>query len=114
MFYGFTCGVYLLQIAIVFNTNAFAWIILHMTDKFEDSAAIIERLTSSYGVTSQRALASSLDVPPNNVSSWVQRNSVPGSAVIKCALDTGADLRWLMTGKFENSNFEVGKSKMSG
>uniref|UniRef100_UPI0035C72C29 helix-turn-helix domain-containing protein n=1 Tax=Serratia quinivorans TaxID=137545 RepID=UPI0035C72C29 len=85
-----------------------------MTDKFEDSAAIIERLTSSYGVTSQRALASSLDVPPNNVSSWVQRNSVPGSAVIKCALDTGADLRWLMTGKFENSNFEVGKSKMSG
>uniref|UniRef100_UPI0035C756FF phage repressor protein CI n=2 Tax=Serratia quinivorans TaxID=137545 RepID=UPI0035C756FF len=98
----------------MFNVNAFAWAILHMTDKFEDSAAIIERLTSSYGVTSQRALASSLDVPPNNVSSWVQRNSVPGSAVIKCALDTGADLRWLMTGKFENSNFEVGKSKMSG
>ncbi|CAI1677840.1 Bacteriophage CI repressor helix-turn-helix domain [Serratia liquefaciens] len=85
-----------------------------MTDKSEDSAAIIERLVSSYGVTSQRALASSLGVPPNNVSSWVQRNSVPGSAVIKCALDTGADLRWLMTGKFENSNFEVGKSKMSG
>lgn len=85
-----------------------------MTDKSEDSAAIIERLVSSYGVTSQRALASSLGVPPNNVSSWVQRNSVPGSAVIKCALDTGADLRWLMTGKFENSNFEVGKSKVSG
>ncbi len=85
-----------------------------MTDKSEDSAAIIERLVSSYGVTSQRALASSLGVPPNNVSSWVQRNSVPGSAVIKCALDTGADLRWLMTGRFENSNFEVGKSKMSG
>ena len=85
-----------------------------MTDKSEDSAAIIERLVSSYGVTSQRALASSLGVPTNNVSSWVQRNSVPGSAVIKCALDTGADLRWLMTGKFENSNFEIGKSKMSG
>ncbi|AYM90750.1 phage repressor protein CI [Serratia sp. 3ACOL1] len=85
-----------------------------MTDKSEDSAAIIERLVSSYGVTSQRALASSLGVPPNNVSSWAQRNSVPGSAVIKCALDTGADLRWLMTGKFENSNFEVGKSKITG
>lgn len=85
-----------------------------MTDKSEDSAAIIERITSSYGVASQRALASSLGVPPNNVSSWVQRNSVPGSAVIKCALDTGADLRWLMTGKFENSNFEVGKTKISG
>jgi hypothetical protein len=85
-----------------------------MTDKSEDSAAIIERLVSSYGVTSQRALASSLGVPPNNVSSWAQRNSVPGSAVIKCALDTGADLRWLMTGKFENSNFEVAKNKVSG
>ncbi|BEM57475.1 hypothetical protein SME22J_13360 [Serratia marcescens] len=85
-----------------------------MTDKSEDSAAIIERLISSYGVSSQRALASSLGVPPNNVSSWAQRNSVPGSAVIKCALDTGADLRWLMTGEFENSNFEIGKSKVSG
>ncbi|CAI1716650.1 MULTISPECIES: phage repressor protein CI [Serratia] len=85
-----------------------------MTDKSEDSAAIIERLISSYGVSSQRALANSLGVPPNNVSSWAQRNSVPGSAVIKCALDTGADLRWLMTGKFENSNFEIGKSKFSG
>ncbi|MHA0852000.1 helix-turn-helix domain-containing protein [Serratia nematodiphila] len=83
-----------------------------MTDRSEDSAAIIERLISSYGVSSQRALASSFCVPPNNVSSWAQRNCVPGSAV-KCALDTGANLRWLMMSKFENSNFEIGKSKVS-
>jgi hypothetical protein len=67
----------------------------------KDSAAhIVERLSSSYGVTSQRALASCLDVPSNNVSAWVQRKSVPGNAIIKCALDTGADLRWLVTGEF--------------
>lgn len=67
----------------------------------KDSAAhIVERLSSSYGVTSQRALASCLDVPSNNVSAWVQRKSVPGNAIIKCALDTGADLKWLVTGEF--------------
>lgn len=85
-----------------------------MTDKSEDSAAIVERLSSAYGVTSQRALAKSLDLPPNNVSSWIQRGSVPGNAIIKCALDTGADLRWLVTGKFENANIEIGKSKIDG
>jgi len=73
----------------------------------KDSAAhIVERLSSSYGVTSQRALASCLDVPSNNVSAWVQRKSVPGNAIIKCALDTGADLKWLVTGEFAFSKNE--------
>lgn len=71
----------------------------------KDSAAhIVERLSSSYGVTSQRALASCLEVPSNNVSAWVQRKSVPGNAIIKCALDTGADLKWLVSGEFANAN----------
>lgn len=76
----------------------------------KDSAAhIVERLSSSYGVTSQRALASCLDVPSNNVSAWVQRKSVPGNAIIKCALDTGADLKWLVTGEFAFSKNECHK-----
>lgn len=76
----------------------------------KDSAAhIVERLSSSYGVTSQRALASCLDVPSNNVSAWVQRKSVPGNAIIKCALDTGADLKWLVTGEFAFSKIRSHK-----
>lgn len=83
----------------------------------KDSAAhIVERLSSSYGVTSQRALASCLDVPSNNVSAWVQRKSVPGNAIIKCALDTGADLKWLVTGEFafaKNESLKITKKDTS-
>lgn len=83
----------------------------------KDSAAhIVERLSSSYGVTSQRALASCLDVPSNNVSAWVQRKSVPGNAIIKCALDTGADLKWLVTGEFafaKNEGLKITKRDIS-
>jgi DNA-binding transcriptional regulator YiaG len=83
----------------------------------KDSAAhIVERLSSSYGVTSQRALASCLDVPSNNVSAWVQRKSVPGNAIIKCALDTGADLKWLVTGEFafaKNDGLKITKRDTS-
>jgi len=77
-----------------------------MPETKDNAVQIVERLSSSYGVTSQRALASCLDVPSNNVSAWVQRKSVPGNAIIKCALDTGADLKWLVTGEFAFSKKE--------
>lgn len=65
---------------------------------------VIERLAASYSVSSQKALAEALDVPANTISSWVQRDSVPYKAVVKCALDTGADLHWLVNGEFANAN----------
>lgn len=69
---------------------------------------IVERLCSAYGVTTQKALAECLGVPAANVSNWVQRDSVPGSAFVKCALDTGSDLSWLTTGKFANASLKEG------
>lgn len=74
---------------------------------FESNAQdVIERLLSAHDVTTQRVLAESLNVPSNNVSAWSQRNSVPGSAIIKCVLDTGVDLQWLVNGKLANANHE--------
>lgn len=67
---------------------------------------IVERLCSAYGVTTQKALAEHIGVPAANVSNWVQRDSVPGSAFVKCALDTGSDLYWLTTGKLANASIE--------
>ncbi len=64
---------------------------------------VIERIAASYSVSSQKALAEALDVPANNISSWIQRESVPYKAVVKCALDTGADLHWLVEGEFANA-----------
>lgn len=64
---------------------------------------IVERISSAYGVSSQRALAEVLDVPANNISSWLQRDSIPYKAVVKCALDTHTDLNWLLNGKLANA-----------
>ncbi|MBS0880157.1 phage repressor protein CI [Pantoea sp. JGM49] len=75
-----------------------------MNDENLNTQELIERISSSYGVTTQRALAEVLGVPSNSVSTWVQRNSFPGKAIIQCSLETGADLNWLMTGKPANSN----------
>lgn len=69
-----------------------------------DSQGILNRLMTAYGVTSQKSLAEALAIPANNISGWLQRGSVPGNPIIKCALDTGTDLRWLVTGKFANAN----------
>lgn len=65
---------------------------------------IIERLSTAYGVTTQKALAECLGVPAANVSNWVKRDSVPGSAFVKCALDTGSDLHLLTIGKLANAS----------
>ncbi|HEI8866956.1 TPA: phage repressor protein CI [Serratia odorifera] len=64
-----------------------------------DVGAVIERILSSYGVATQKELSDTLGIAPNNISSWLQRGSVPGQVIINCALTTGADLAWLMTGE---------------
>ena len=61
--------------------------------------AVIERILSAYGITTQKELSEILGIAPNNVSSWQQRGSVPGYVIINCSLTTGADLAWLMTGE---------------
>jgi len=75
---------------------------------------IIERLSSSYGVKSQRELAKALEIPPNNVSAWAQRGSVPGNSIIKCALDTGAELNWLVNGELAKASSKEKKPRGQG
>jgi len=76
-----------------------------MIEKKGSSAQVLERLMSSYGVATQKDLAAALDIPANNISGWTQRDRVPGNAIIKCALDTGSDLQWLVTGDVANANY---------
>ncbi|MCE9732250.1 MULTISPECIES: phage repressor protein CI [Pectobacterium] len=78
------------------------------------TSEILERLFSSYGVTSQKELAERLGIAPNNISGWTKRGSVSGNAIIKCALDTGADLHWLVTGEFENSHLQTDARALKG
>lgn len=68
------------------------------------SSEILGRLSTAYGVETQKQLAEKLGVSAANVSNWVQRNSVPGAAFVRCALDTGCNLGWLATGVVSNAN----------
>ncbi|RZM90294.1 MULTISPECIES: phage repressor protein CI [unclassified Escherichia] len=77
-----------------------------MNDEDLNTQDVIERISSAYGVSTQKALAEVLGVPSNSVSTWVQRNSFPGKAIIQCSLDTGADLNWLLTGTISSLNLQ--------
>ncbi|HAU5562284.1 TPA: phage repressor protein CI [Serratia fonticola] len=85
-----------------------------MTEEKGGSAQILERLMSSYGVNTQKDLAAALEIPTNNISGWIQRDSIPGNAIIKCAIDTGADLQWLAYGKLANANCGATCERPSG
>lgn len=77
-----------------------------MENSSSDVGAVVERILSAYGVLTQKELAQLLEIAPNNVSSWQQRGSIPGNIIIKCALDTGANLEWILYGKVANADLD--------
>ncbi|ANC41908.1 hypothetical protein A6V27_16775 [Hafnia alvei] len=54
----------------------------------------------------QKELSEKLGIASNNISSWLKRGSVPASVLVQCAMDTGSDVTWLVTGEFAKSNSE--------
>lgn len=75
---------------------------------------VLERMLSAYGFSMQKELAEHLGIAKSNVAGWVQRGQVPGNAIVQCALDTGADLNWLVTGKLEKANLLCELPNLSG
>lgn len=72
---------------------------------------VLERILSSYGFTMQKELSDKLDIARNNISGWLQRNSIPAGVILQCSLDTGADVNWLVNGKLEKSSLKIASSK---
>ncbi|MFS7247934.1 phage repressor protein CI [Rahnella inusitata] len=80
-----------------------------------DATQVLERILSSYGFTSKKQLSDKLEITSSNVSSWLQRNSIPGNVIIECALSTGASLEWLVTGKLTDARkINANKTQLSG
>lgn len=73
------------------------------------AADVLERILSAYGFTMQKQLSDRLGIAKSNVASWLQRGQVPGNVLVQCALDTGADVQWLVTGEFANANIKPQK-----
>ncbi|OCG60784.1 helix-turn-helix domain-containing protein [Gilliamella sp. Nev3-1] len=69
--------------------------------KFDNSRNVINRILSAYKLKTVKSLADRWDITASVIGSRVQRNTFPSDFVIKCILDTGADLKWLCTGEGE-------------
>lgn len=79
-----------------------------MTTDSRDVTSVLERVLSAYGFTMQKELSEKLGIASNNISSWLKRGSVPASVLVQCAMDTGSDVTWLVTGEFAKSNLKQG------
>lgn len=77
-------------------------------------ADVLERMLSAYGFSMQKELAEHLGIAKSNVAGWVQRGQVPGNAIVQCALDTGAEINWLITGQLEKANSHVRADNLNG
>ncbi|HBW3404668.1 TPA: phage repressor protein CI [Klebsiella pneumoniae] len=85
-------------------------------DKDEQSVRdVIDRILVSYGVRTRQAYSDLAKIPLPTISNWVKRGKVPGDYIVQCALDTGADLKWLMEGgELTNVRFKHGNYPMQG
>ncbi|KKI47945.1 hypothetical protein XK97_06085 [Obesumbacterium proteus] len=69
--------------------------------KFQGGESAVQRLMQAYGFTMKKQLGDHLGAGTGTISTWVKRDYFPGEAIVRCALETGADLEWLATGEGE-------------
>ncbi|WP_395490772.1 helix-turn-helix domain-containing protein [Cedecea davisae] len=62
----------------------------------------------------QKELADRLEIAKSNVAGWLQRGLIRGNVIVQCALDTGADVQWLVTGECANASYGIVASKVKG
>jgi hypothetical protein len=72
---------------------------IHMIN--QDTKAVIDRMLLAYGLKTKLALCEALDITASALANRQLRNAFPAEYVLKCALDTGASLRWLTYGQGE-------------
>lgn len=73
-----------------------------MTESFANVREILERILDSYGVRSQVEYAQITNIPVGTIQNWLKRGKLPGDYILQCALDTGADVNWLVHGESTN------------
>ncbi|ENY0881419.1 phage repressor protein CI [Enterobacter hormaechei] len=76
------------------------------SEKSFDPLAILDRLCLVYGYTQKIQLANHFNMSASSLSNRYTRGNVSYDLVVQCALETGADLKWLMTGEGEHFSNE--------
>ncbi|EAA3834435.1 Repressor protein CI [Salmonella enterica subsp. enterica serovar Java] len=59
----------------------------------------IERICEAYGFTSRNQLAKHLGITNSSLGNRIMRDNFPADIAIRCSLETGASLQWLVTGE---------------
>ncbi|QPB43041.1 phage repressor protein CI [Rodentibacter haemolyticus] len=72
---------------------------LNQSLNFSGGRAAISRLMKAYGVTKRKELGVRLDVPVGTFSTWCKRDFFPADLIIRCAIETGARLNYLVCGQ---------------
>lgn len=79
-----------------------------------NSAEVLDRVCDAYGFTTSLQLAEYLEMASSSMSARRTRGIFPADIVVKCALETGANLEWLATGegkRFDSDELDILKIK---
>lgn len=68
---------------------------------YDDSKSVINRILDAYKLKTVKSLADKWNITASVIGSRIQRNTFPSDFVIRCSLETGANLLWLCTGQGE-------------
>lgn len=69
---------------------------------YDNSKNVINRIFTAYNLKTIKSLADKWGLTASVIGSTVQRNTFPSDFILKCVLDTGADINWLCTGQGES------------
>jgi len=84
---------------------------VYLNFKFPNSSAeALDRVVEAYGFSMKMELAEHLGIAASSLSARYKREVFPSDIVLQCAMETGASLEWLVTGKgrkFEDSKLDI-------
>ncbi|MGO2972637.1 MAG: phage repressor protein CI [Hafnia alvei] len=70
----------------------------------------INRVMEAYGFRFRQQLCEHFEIPKSTLATWYKQDLLPGTMVIRCALETKASLSWLVTGEgamFEHTRTDI-------
>jgi hypothetical protein len=70
-------------------------------DTENECKKIINRMVFAYGAKTVKSLSELLGTTVSVIGNRVARNSIPYDLIVKCSIDTGANLQWVLTGEGE-------------
>ncbi|ENL4097012.1 helix-turn-helix domain-containing protein [Providencia rettgeri] len=75
-----------------------------------DNANVLDRIMEAYGFSSKLMMAEHFNMGASGISGRYKRAVFPADMVVRCSIETGANLEWLTFGKgkpFDNEKVDI-------